>query len=40
MSTAFRKAPDQAVIPFTFNMETPVGASKPFKIWGAGTTRV
>ena len=36
----FKKAPDYAVIPCTFNLETPNGAAKPFKIITAGTTRV
>jgi hypothetical protein len=40
VSTAFQKAPDIAAIPCTFNMETPVGAGKPWTMWAAGTTRV
>jgi hypothetical protein len=39
ISSAFRKAPDKAVIPCTFNMEIPVGASAPFTMWGAGALR-
>jgi hypothetical protein len=33
--SAFKKAPDLAVIPCTFNMEMPVGGAKPFEFWGA-----
>ncbi|MEI4273925.1 hypothetical protein TEK04_19565 [Klenkia sp. LSe6-5] len=40
VASAFKKAPAKAVIPFTLNMETPAGGAKPFKVWGAGTTRV
>lgn len=39
-STAFQKAPSFAVIPCTFQMEIPSGGSKPWTMWGAGTTRV
>lgn len=38
VSSAFRKAPDYATIPCTFNMEKPASA-QPFTIWGAGATR-
>lgn len=31
VTSAFRKAPNIAAIPCTFNMEVPVGAAKPFK---------
>ncbi len=31
VSSAFQKAPNYAVIPCTFNMEMPVGATAPFK---------
>jgi hypothetical protein len=39
VESAFKKAPDIAAIPCTFNMEMPVGSSKPFTFWAAGTTR-
>lgn len=39
ISTAFKKAPDIAVIPCTFNMEVPA-SGKPFDIIVAGTSRV
>lgn len=39
VTSSFRKAPDYASIPCTFNLEVPT-AGKPFTIWGAGTTRV
>jgi hypothetical protein len=38
VNSAFRKAPDKAVIPCTFNLEVPAGG-KPFTLWGAGATR-
>jgi hypothetical protein len=40
VSTAFQKAPSVAAIPCTFNMEIPTGSTKPWIMWGAGTTRV
>ena len=41
VESAFKKAPDIAAIPCTFNLEIPTGAStKPFSFWAAGTTRV
>lgn len=39
VSSAFAKAPTNAVIPCTFNFEVP-SSGKPWTIWGAGTTRV
>lgn len=39
IESAFRKAPDVAAIPCTFNLEVPA-AGKPFTIYGAGLTRV
>lgn len=39
VSSAFRKAPDKAVIPCTFNLEIPVGATVPFSKWSAGASR-
>lgn len=39
ISSAFKKAPDIAVIPFEFNFEIPAGATKPFRVWGAGAAR-
>ena len=39
VSSAFKKAPDNAAIPCTFNMEIPAGGSTPFTMWSAGTTR-
>ena len=40
ISSAFQKAPAFAAIPCTFNMEIPNGGTKPWVMWGAGTTRV
>jgi hypothetical protein len=40
VSSAFQKAPSIAAIPCTFNLEIPTGGVQPFKIWGAGLTRV
>lgn len=40
VSAAFKKAPDYATIPCTFNMEIPSSGSKPWSMWTAGTTRV
>lgn len=40
IQSSFKKAPDTAGIPCTFNMEAPADGSKPFVIWGAGLTRV
>lgn len=39
ITSEFRKAPDIASVPCTFNLEVPT-AGKPFTIYGAGTTRV
>lgn len=39
VDSAFKKAPDLAVIPCTFNLEIPTGSTKPFTFWSAGTTR-
>lgn len=39
IQTEFKKAPDIAGIPCTFNMELPVGAAQPFTFWGAGASR-
>lgn len=36
---AFRRAPDFASIPTTWNMEMPVGQTQPFGMWTAGTSR-
>lgn len=38
ISSAFRKAPDLAVIPCTFNLEVPAGG-KPWTMYAAGTSR-
>jgi hypothetical protein len=38
VASAFKKAPDYAVIPCTFNMEIP-SSGVPFKLSGAGATR-
>jgi hypothetical protein len=38
VESAFKKAPDLATIPCTFNMEVP-SAAKPFTFWSAGTSR-
>lgn len=35
----FKKAPSTATLPCTFNLEIPVGSSKPFTFWGAGASR-
>lgn len=40
IASAFNKAPNIAAIPCTFNMEIPVGSTKPWIMWGAGTGRV
>lgn len=40
VSSAFQKAPAIAAIPCTFNMEIPSSGVQPFKMWGAGLTRV
>lgn len=40
ISSAFKNAPDFAVIPCTFNLEIPQGGAKPWTMWAAGTTRV
>jgi hypothetical protein len=40
VASAFQKAPSIAAIPCTFNLEIPSGGVQPFKIWGAGLTRV
>lgn len=37
ISSAFRKAPEIATIPCTFNMEVPTGGGKPWKMWGKAT---
>ncbi len=39
VTTDFKKAPDKALIPCTFNLEVPT-TGKPWIMWGAGTTRV
>lgn len=38
VSSAFRKAPDLALIPCQFNFEIPV-SGQPFQMWSAGTAR-
>ena len=38
VTSAFRKAPDLATIPCTFNLEVPSGG-QPWTMWGAGATR-
>ena len=40
VSSAFQKAPSIAAIPCTFSMEIPSSGVQPFKMWGAGLTRV
>lgn len=37
-TTSFRKAPDLALIPVTYNMEVPT-SGKPWVMWGAGDAR-
>jgi hypothetical protein len=39
MKSVFKKAPTNAAIPCQFNFEIPTGGTKPFTVWGAGTTR-
>lgn len=39
IESAFKKAPDNTVIPCTFNLEIPTGSTKPFTWWAAGTSR-
>lgn len=38
VTSAFKKAPDLALIPCTFNLEVPA-AGKPWTMYGAGATR-
>lgn len=38
MEMAFRKAPDNTVLPATFNLEVP-SSGVPFKVYSAGTAR-
>jgi hypothetical protein len=40
VESSFKKVPDIAAIPCTFNLEIPTGGTKPFTFWAAGTTRV
>jgi len=40
VESSFKKAPEIAAIPCTFNLEVPNGGGKPFTFWAAGTTRV
>ena len=40
ISSAFQKAPAFASIPCTYNLEIPTGGTRPWKMWGAGLTRV
>lgn len=40
ISSAFAKAPANAVIPCTFNFEVPTAGGKPWSMWAAGLTRV
>lgn len=40
VQSAFQKAPSFAAIPCTYNLEIPTSTTKPFKVWGAGLTRV
>jgi hypothetical protein len=40
ITSAFKKAPDIAAIPCTFNMEVPATGSKPWSMYGAGLARV
>lgn len=40
IQSEFKKAPDIAAIPCTFNMEVPTTGAKPFAMWAAGTDRV
>jgi hypothetical protein len=40
IQSAFKKAPDKAVIPCTFNFEIPTGLTKPFKMFGTQTRNV
>lgn len=39
VESAFKKAPDIAAIPCTFNLEIPTGSTKPFTFWSAGVSR-
>lgn len=39
VQSAFKKAPDIAAIPCTFNLEIPTGSTKPFTFWSAGVSR-
>jgi hypothetical protein len=39
IATDFKKAPNKAVIPCTFNLEVPA-TGQPWTMWGSGLTRV
>jgi hypothetical protein len=39
VASAFKKAPDLALIPCTFNLQVPAAGGSPFKFSGAGATR-
>lgn len=39
VTSAFRKAPAKTVIPCTFQLEVPTGATQPFTYFGAGAAR-
>ncbi len=40
VTMSFRKAPDLATIPCTFNLEVPSGDPRPWRLFAAGTARV
>lgn len=40
IKSAFKKAPDKALIPCEFNFEIPAGATTAFDIYAAGTARL
>lgn len=37
VDSAYKKAPDNATIPCTFNFETPAGGAQPFDMWGTSS---
>jgi hypothetical protein len=40
ITSAFKRAPDKAVIPFQLNFEVPTSPAVPFDIFIAGTARL
>jgi hypothetical protein len=40
ITSAFRRAPDKALIPCQFQFEIPTGGTRPFRFYAAGTARL